>query len=153
VPVRPSSPSVVGVVAIGLAISLSGCQGPDRTPQAQAQAQRVIACAGADAQHPAGSHVSITLRQGGREVARADVPVQSLVALLVPEAPTAVLVDGRWFGAVGWDGGHPDPATDPEGAPDDAEVEAAAATDPSDVAGFVSLTGPGCPPASEADPS
>ena len=146
VPDRAPFPSGPGVLVAALAICLTGCQAPDGSPQVQ----RVVVCAGADAQHPEGSHAGITLRQGGREVASTSIPVGSLAVLLAPVGPTAVLVDGRWLGAVDWEGGHPDPATDPEGAPDDAAVEAAAATDPDDVEGYVAITGPGCPPVSEA---
>ncbi|MGQ7297743.1 hypothetical protein [Quadrisphaera sp. KR29] len=110
---------------------------------------RVVVCAGPDEAHPSGTPVEISLRQGGREVASAHSQYGSVVALLVPSAPTAVLADGVAIGAVGFagDSGDLDPASQPP--PDEATITAAAAADPSAVDGYIGVTGPGCPAPSE----
>lgn len=130
-------------MALAAVTGLAGCRSGGTV------VDRVVVCAGPTEQHPSGSPVVISLRQGGREVASASTSYGALVAVLVPSAPTAVFVDEVPSGQVSF--GGPDASADPAALPPpgDAAVAAARATDPATVHGYIGITGVGCPPASE----
>lgn len=135
VPVRPAA------VALAAAAVLTGCGG------APATALHVDVCVRADQDRGAASQHVVALVQGGRQVAAGQAfgPADITFNVTVPDLPTAVLLDGRPYGAVGGTGGGADvdPTSTRAPAPTDEQVEAAQHAD-ADHTTTVGMGLPGC---------